>query len=172
MNLADILLDKGIKKLEARTMIVKGILDGSYSIDDIEAAAKALKNNKVSTLLEAIEEITNKGLMNLSVDYLKLAKNYIAVDDNSCKREASRIIGNMASIYPDEVHDCISALLHNTKNDGTVVRWGSAYALSRIIVLADYCNTDLYETLITICESESENGVKNQYLKAFRKIKR
>lgn len=123
-------------------------------------------------MLEAIEEISNKGRMSLSLDYLRLAKKFIASDSNSCKREASRIVGNMASIYPNEVRDCIPALLDNTKNDGTVVRWGSAYALSRIIVLEDYLNTDLYETLIAICESESDNGVKSQYLKAFRKVKR
>ena len=44
--------------------------------------------------------------------------------------------------------------------------WGSAYALSRIILLEEYRNTDLYEELVIICDNEQENGVRNQYLKA------
>lgn len=50
--------------------------------------------------------------------------------------------------------------------------WGSAYALSRIILLEEYRNTDLYEELVIICDNEQENGVRNQYLKAFKKIKK
>lgn len=91
--------------------------------------------------------------------------------DNSCKREASRIIGNLACRYPKEVHDAIPSLLENTKAEGTVVRWGSAYVLARIVVLEEYRNTDLYDRLVSICENEQENGVKNQYLKALKKAK-
>ena len=70
------------------------------------------------------------------------------------------------------MRDCIPALLDNAKADGTVIRWGSAYALSRIILLEEYFNTDLYDTLVSICDNEQENGVRNQYIKAFKKIKK
>lgn len=33
-------------------------------------------------------------------------------------------------------------------------------------------NTALYETLVSICDTEQDNGVKNQYVKALKKIKR
>lgn len=172
MKLIDILSDKSIKKIDARIMIIEGILNGTNTIEEIVLASQELKDNKISTILEAIEEISNKGLIVLSLDYLEFAKRYISSKDNSCKREASRIVGNLAYLYPMEVRDCIPALLDNTKDDGTVVRWGSAYALSRIILLESYYNTDLYETLLYICDNEKENGVRNQYIKAFKKIKR
>ena len=105
------------------------------------------------------------------MEYLEFAIKYISSKDNSCKREASRIVGNLASQYPQAVWDCIPALLDNTKADGTVIRWGSAYALSRIILLDEYRNTNLYEKLVTICDNEQDNGVRNQYLKAFKKIR-
>lgn len=171
MKLVDILSDKTIKRIEARTMIINGILNGKHTIENIMAVSKGLKENKVSTILEAIEEISNKGLMNLGVEYLEFAKLYISSEDNSCKREASRIVGNLASQYPQAVRDCIPALLENALADGTVVRWGSAYALSRIILLEEYSDTDLYEKLVLICDNEQENGVRNQYLKAFKKRK-
>lgn len=122
--------------------------------------------------MEAIEEISNKGLTALSLDYLEFAKKYISSKENSCKRESSRIVGNLASKFPQAVRDCIPALLDNAKDDGTVIRWSSAYALSRIILLEEYSNTELYEELVSICDKEQENGVRNQYLKAFKKIKK
>lgn len=172
MKLVDILSDKSIKKMAARTMIVEGILRGEYEIEEIGAASKVLKDNKVAAILEAIEEISNKKLMNLSEEYLEFAKGYVSSSDNACKREASRIIGNLAGQYPQVVRNAIPALLENTQAEGTVVRWGSAYALSRIIVLEEYRDTDLYERIVSVCEREQENGVKNQYVKALKKIKR
>lgn len=172
MKLIYILSDKSIKKIDARIMIIEGILNGTITIEEIVSASQELKDNKISTILEAIEEISNKGLMSLSLDYLEFAKKYISSKDNSCKREASRIVGNLAYLYPLEVRDSIPVLLDNTKDEGTVVRWGSAYALSRIILLEGYYNTDLYEKLLSICDNEKENGVRNQYIKAFKKIKR
>ena len=172
MGLEEILNDKSIKKLDARTRIIDGILHGIITIEDVESAARELKDSKIASVLEALEEISNKGLAELSPEYLEFAKNYILSEDNSCKREASRIVGNLASRYPQAVRDCIPALLENTKANGTVIRWGSAYALSRIVVLDEYRSTDLVETLISVCGNEQENGVKNQYLKAIKKLKK
>lgn len=172
IKLVDILNDKCIKKMDARKMIVERILNEECKIEEINASSKVLKDNKVATILEAVEEISNKRLIDLSEEYLEFAKRYVSSHDNSCKREASRIVGNLAARYPEAVHDIVPALLENTKARGTVVRWGSAYALSRIIVLEEYRGTDLFERLISICESEQENGVKNQYIKALKKVKR
>ena len=91
--------------------------------------------------------------------------------NNSCKREASRVVGNMAALYPDELDGAIDALLKNTSDSGTVVRWGSAYALARIVVLERYKGSGLVDTVREIYESEQESGVKNQYAKALRRIK-
>lgn len=172
MKLADILSDRHVKRMTARGMITDGIVKGVYTIEEICAASEVFGDKKVSVILEAIEEISNKGLMDLSETYLDLAKGYVSSADNACKREASRIIGNLSARYPQAVQDAIPALLENAEAEGTVVRWASAYALSRIIVLKEYCNTDLYGKLLSVCEGEQENGVKNQYLKALRKIRR
>ena len=61
--------------------------------------------------------------------------------------------------------------IKNTSVSGTVVRWGSAYALARIIVLERYRNSDLVNTVRDIYEAEQENGVRNQYAKALKRIK-
>lgn len=158
--------------MEARTQIIDSILKGETGIEEISQAANMLKDNTVAVILEALEEISNKKLLTLSEDYLRLAIGYAASIDNTCKREASRIIGNMAAAYPQAVQDAIPALLENARAEGTVVRWGSAYALSRIIVLENYRDSDLYDSVHDICENEENTGIKNQYLKAFKKIRK
>lgn len=167
--LTELLNNKCVKKIDARTWIVAGILDGTFTIDGIIAASLELKENKVATILEAIEEITNKRIKDLDVDYLAFAKRYISSKDNACKRESSRIVGNLAARFPHDLEDCIPALIENTRDPGTVVRWGSAYALSRIILLEEYCHSSLFDRLAAIADQEQESGVKNQYMKALKK---
>jgi len=107
--------------------------------------------------------------MLLDSEYISFAKKFILSDNNSCKREASRIVGNLAKHYPSKLDSVIQSLLENTDNESTVVRWGSAYALSRIIELNEFSNTSLFDKLSNICDSEEETGVKNQYIKSLKK---
>ncbi|MEE1261437.1 hypothetical protein [Ruminococcus sp.] len=172
MDAFEILKDKAVKKLEARKLIADAISDGSFSLDDFCSKAGGLNDKQIATFLEAVESVSGQKGSCLGVDYLRFAGRYILSENNSCKREASRIAGNMAADYPDEVESLIEPLLQNTKNSGTVVRWGSAYALSRIIVLDRYKTGGLVGTVKEIYEAEQENGVKNQYAKALKKIKR
>lgn len=171
MDVFKILNDKSIRKLEARKLIADSISDGSFSLTDFSGRAEQLNDKQTATFLEAIESVTGQKDSRLGVEYLKFVEKYILSDNNSCKREASRIVGNMAHLYPDELGVAIEALLKNTSVSGTVVRWGSAYALARIIVLERYRNSDLVNTVRDIYEAEQENGVRNQYAKALKRIK-
>ncbi|MDR2671524.1 MAG: HEAT repeat domain-containing protein, partial [Oscillospiraceae bacterium] len=100
------------------------------------------------------------------------AEEYIEADNNTLKREASRVIGNIAALYADKLDGIVSKLLTNSGNEGTVVRWGSAYALGRIILIPQYAKSGLYGQLTAIAEAEQENGVKNQYLGGLKKAKK
>ena len=171
MDAITLLTQKDVKKIEVREQLVSAIADGSFSLEDFKSRAGELNDKQTATFLEAIESVTGQKDSRLGVEYLKFAEKYILSDNNSCKREASRIAGNMAADYPDEVESLIEPLLQNTKNSGTVVRWGSAYALSRIIVLDRYKTGGLVGTVKEIYEAEQENGVRNQYAKALKRIK-
>ncbi len=50
------------------------------------------------------------------------------------------------------------------KDDGTVIRWGSAYALAKVIRISRYANSELYDLLTNLSEQEQNNGVRNQLL--------
>jgi hypothetical protein len=66
----------------------------------------------------------------------EIAETYISSSSNSLKREASRVVGNIAHLFPDNLDDAIKMLMDNTNSDVTVVRWGSAYALGRVILIS------------------------------------
>ena len=172
MDTVGSLKQKGIKKLEAREKIAAAITDGSFSLGELQSRIGELKEKQIATVLEAIEEVTGRRERPaLGVEYLRFAEDYILSENNSCKREASRVTGNMAADYPSELDGAVEALLRNTGDSGTVVRWGSAYALSRIIILERYRDSALVQKVKALYEAEQENGVKNQYKKALRRIK-
>jgi hypothetical protein len=106
------------------------------------------------------------------LDWLVFVQNFITSKSNNLKREASRIVGNIADLFPDNLEVAIQNLMSNTEDGSTVIRWGSAYALSRIIHVPKYANSDFYDILTDLCEREQENGVKNQLLNGLKKAKK
>lgn len=170
MNLYDIITDKNLKGVNKRTKVIEYIVSNNVKIDEIESVCSKINLKQTAVILEAIEEITNKNIMELDIEYLHFAERYIISENNSCIRESSRIIGNMAKYYPDELDNAIKYLLINTENKGKVIRWSSAYALSNIIVLDRFSTSEIVEKIYGIAEKEEDSGVKNRYLKALKKI--
>lgn len=163
--------DKSVKRLEKRALLVAAIL-----AQEVEQATLAdicsSKPKLLSLVLEAIEEASRAKDVVLPIEYLKLAEGYLLSPDNAAKREASRIVGNMAEHYPAHLDSAIKKLFYNTTEEGSVVRWASAYALSRIIILPNFAKSALYEKVLALCETEEDSGVRNQYVKALKKAER
>ena len=172
MTVTEIMNDKSLKRLEKRNFLVEAIINREFNFSIISEACKSLHEKNISLLLEAIEEVSRSKEFELEADYLDLAEKYILSSDNSCKREASRIVGNLANKFPTKLDNAITALLQNTKNDGTVIRWSSAYALSLIIIIPQYAESPLFEQISDLCIKENESGVKNQYIKALKKAEK
>lgn len=171
MTITEIMNSKALKRLEKRNSLVEAIINREFNFSIILEACESLPEKHISLLLEAIEEVSRSKEFTLEADYLDLAEKYILSSDNSCKREASRIVGNLANKFPTKLDNAITALLQNTKNDGTVIRWASAYALSRIII-PQYAKSLLFEQISDLCAKEHESGVKNQYIKALKKAEK
>lgn len=172
MDIMNILSQKNMKALEKRTEIVEALKSSVLTINDIGEHSKNLDDKKITIILEAMEEITRNKPDFATLDWLLFSEQYIDAQSNSLKREASRVVGNIAHLFEDSLTVSIQKLLKNTNDEGTVVRWGSAYALAKIIVLPCYACSQLFDTLAQICEQESENGVKNQYIKSLKKAEK
>jgi hypothetical protein len=82
----------------------------------------------------------------------------------------SESVGNMAKAFPDKVEAAIPKLLENTKDNGTVVRWCAAYALSEIIKSNEEIRGELIPRIEEILNREENTGVRNVYLKVLKTI--
>ncbi len=169
MDILIVLNDKSMKSTEKREIIIKALEEKSITIKELKVVLNETKEKKSSVIFEAMEAMTNSDAQIADIEWLNLAVENILSESNSIKREASRIVGNISHKFPDDLGEAIEKLLLNTKDEGTVVRWSSAYALSKIIVIPKYANSELFEKLTEICDCEEENGVKNQYVKALKK---
>lgn len=172
MTITEILKDKSLKRLEKRNSLIAAIIHREVDFSTISETCESLTEKNISLLLEAVEEVSRSKDFSLEPEYLDWAETYLLSSDHSCKREASRIVGNLASQFPDKIENAITALLQNARNDGTVIRWASAYALSRIILIPNYAKSPLFEQISDLCAKEQENGVKNQYMKALNKAEK
>lgn len=169
MDLLSMLKDKSIKAIEKREIIIKALGEKNITIKEIVDLLNATDEKKSAIIFEAIEAVTNSDAQVADIEWLHLAVDYILSASNSIKREASRIVGNISHRFPNDLEKAIEKLLLNSKDQGTVVRWASAYALSKIVIIPQYANSKLFDKLTEICNHEEESGVKNQYVKALKK---
>lgn len=88
------------------------------------------------------------------------------------KWETAQLVGNVAAVWPEKAGAAVPALLLNADDEGTVVRWSAAYALTRIAGHNAKLRRGLIQKMEAILKKESNNGVKNVYLKGLKKIAR
>ena len=170
MNINQLLEDKSINAIQKRKQISKAIESNLLTLVEIKTVD--IDDKGVGIILEAMEALSRLNSEIADIEWLNYACTHILSNSNTVKREASRVVGNVAHLFPDSLSDTVEKLLKNANNDGTVVRWGSAYALGRIILIPQYANNNLFDTLVNLAEQETENGVKNQYLTGIKKAKR
>lgn len=165
MTIQQIIDDKSIKRLEKRKALIEGIINGSFDFSAISAACSFLPEKKHFPYTGSLGRSQPFQRVPLEEDYLNLSERYILSPDPSCKREASRIVGNLAAAFPANLDHAIDALLQNAEHDGTVIRWASAYALARIVLIPQYVRGPLFEQVSRLCEKEQENGVRTNIRK-------
>jgi hypothetical protein len=172
MDIAGLLNNNEIKAVTKREELADALRMGYVTMSDILPLKDKLDDKKMAIVLEAMEAVTNRNPDLADLGWLVFAGDFITSKSNAIKREASRIVGNIAHLFPDDLDTAIQKLMENTKDEGTVIRWASAYALARIIQIPQYARGGLFDTLISLSEQESENGVKNQLLNGLKKAKK
>ena len=172
MDIIKLLADKVKKPTEKRAELVGAINEGTFTVDSIAAVKDGIDEKGTGLILEAMEAVTNGNPAAADLKWLNFAEVYISSANNTVKREASRVVGNIAHIFPDNLEPAVQKLLVNAADGGTVIRWGSAYALSKIILIPRYAKSNLYDVLTELAEKEQDNAVKNQYLNGLKKAKK
>ena len=167
MDIAHLLSDKTTKAIQKREHIVYAIERHQISITALRACATDDKSTGV--ILEAMESVSKHAPSVADIEWLHYAIEHISSKSNTVKREASRVVGNIAHLFPDHIANAVEKLMANTGNPGTVVRWATAYALGQIVRMPRYANSELFDAVDTLAKCETETGVKNQYLSGLKK---
>lgn len=172
MNFISLLSDKSLGRADKRETIVNALKEKVIAFNDLQPYLSELDDKQITLIVEAMEAITRKNPEMADREWLEFAVQCMDSRSNSLVREASRVIGNIAHLFPDDLGTAIHKLMGNVNNEGTVLRWGSAYALGKMIAIPQHANSELYEVLLNLSEMEIDNGVKNQYLGGLKKAQK
>ncbi|MNJ70251.1 hypothetical protein D3C77_666940 [compost metagenome] len=119
--------------------------------------------------MEALEYATNENPETGSEELFRFAQYNLNAKVPRLKWESAKVIGNIAHRYAEDLESVITSLIENTKDNGTVVRWSAAYALTQIYILPNYSNDDFRDKLVDICQAEEKASIKKIYLKVLKK---
>lgn len=172
MTLEQIFADKTIKAKAKVKLIGEWLLEGALPIDELLAFSENQTKPIKGSCIEAIEYATKKQPEMADEAVFTFVTKSLKEDEPRIKWESAKVIGNIAKLFPTDLSDAIKNLLKNAKSDGTVVRWTSAFALGEILKLKLAYNITLIPKIEKLSDTEADNGVKNKYLGALRKIKK
>ncbi|MEM2935281.1 MAG: HEAT repeat domain-containing protein [Candidatus Thermoplasmatota archaeon] len=159
------------KPKQKLTILAKILTEEKSAMNDLINYFDKVSDSEKGYLMEALEYVTkeNPEIGKYSLDFVIKNINYKAP---RVKWEASRIVGNVARKYPDKIKEVIPKLLENTKDKGTVVRWSAAFALTEIAKSNPELQEELALQFNEIVKKETNNGVKNIYLKYLKSVEK
>lgn len=141
-------------------------------IDELLAYAEKQKATDKATCIEAVELATKTKPNIADENLLDYVTKSLKDEEPRVKWESAKVVGNIAKLFPEKLDKAITNLLPNAENNGTVVRWATAYALAEIVKLKTENNVTLLPKVETLCDKEEDNGVKKKYLDALKKVKK
>lgn len=172
MNIEDLFKDKTIKAKAKVKILGEWLLSDEMPIEELLAFAEQQKSTDKSTCIEAIEWATKKTPSIANEAVFEYVTELLKEEEPRLKWESAKVIGNTAKLYPEKLEKAIDNLLLNAENEGTVVRWATAYSLAEIIKLKTENNWILVPKVEVLCENEADNGVKKKYTDALKKVKK
>jgi len=160
-----------LKPKEKIVRLAEELKIGKRSIDELVGYYKNATDAEKGMYLSVLAHVTKTvpEFIKNNLDFVFEQINYKAP---KVKLEASEIVANVAKEFPDKVVKAIPKLLKNTTNEGTVVKWGAAYALTEIAKGNPRTMKELAPIFEKIIEGESNGGVKSVYSKALKVFKK
>jgi hypothetical protein len=172
MDLERLLASKEIKGKEKTEILSKWLLAESISEEELIDFAQVQKDSSKATCIEAFEFATKKDPSIVTEKTLRFATKGLTEKAPRIKWESAKVVGNIAHRFPSKLDSALTRLLVNAENDGTVVRWSAAYALSEILKLDTKMNKTLLPAIEAICKREEQNSIKKIYLAAIKKVQK
>ena len=172
MTIEQLFQDKTIKAKGKVSTIGEWLTNNEMPIEELLAYAEKQKATDKATCIEAVEYATKKVPTIADEHLLEYVTKALKDEEPRVKWESAKVIGNIAKLFPTQLDKAIRNLLSNSENNGTVVRWATAYALAEILKLKTENNLKLLPKIEQLCEKEEDNGVKKKYLDVLKKVKK
>ncbi|GAA0136970.1 hypothetical protein YSY43_38110 [Paenibacillus sp. YSY-4.3] len=144
-------------------MLAKAMLGGELSSVGLILFAQTAKDSIKAACMEALEYATKQDPQAADRALFEFARDNLDAKAPRLKWESAKVIGNIASLYREDLEPAVARLLENAKDEGTVVRWSAAYALTEIYSLPGYSNDNFRDKLAAICATEEKASIKKIY---------
>jgi hypothetical protein len=168
--ITDILADKAMKPADKTVRLSELVLDGTINIEEMIAFAATAKDPVKGTCIETLEYATRANANCLPAIAMDFVISNLGAKAPRVKWESAKVIANAIHIFPEKTESAVAALLINTEDGGTVVRWAAAFALGQIILLKTSINATLVPAIHAIMEREEKNSIKKVYFAALKKV--
>lgn len=172
MNKINEILLSNSKPKEKQTRLVNAVCNGEITDKDFIEFFKSASDVDKGTCADVMKHVSAQKPEILE-PFIETLLEYINYKAPRVKWGIPEAIGNLAKTYPDKVVRAIPYLLQNTienKINTTVIRWCAAYGLTEIVKYNPNVRDELIPKIKEIVVKETNNGVKNVYLKALKYI--
>ena len=169
--LEELFKNKSLKPKERTEQLSKLVAEGTISVSDLITFADHAKDPVKATCIESLEFATKATAKIINEKELAWVINCLAAKAPRIKWESAKVTGNVIHLFPKQIPAAVKRLLDNTENEGTVVRWSAAFALSQILKLKTKINTELIPAVETIIANEEKNSIKKIYQDGLKKTK-
>jgi hypothetical protein len=172
MSQIEVIIKSKIKTKEKQTKLVDAVINGIVPVKEFVDYFVAASDVEKGTCADVMKNISTQN-PEILAPYIDNLIEYINYPLPRVKWGVPEAIGNMAKLYPDETAKAVSYLLENTtdeKQNTTVIKWCAAFALGEIAKSNIRIRKELLPIFEEITTRETNNGVKNVYLKAIKSI--
>jgi hypothetical protein len=174
MKKIDEILRSNLKPKEKQTTLVNAVCNGDIPVREFIDFFKSCSDTDKGTCADAMKHISEIK-PEILIKYTDVLTPFINYKAPRVKWGIPEAIGNLAKTYPDKVTEAIPYLLQNTvenKINTTVIRWCAAYGLTEIAKHNKKAQQVLMPKMKEIADKETNNGVRNVYLKAIKSIEK
>jgi HEAT repeat protein len=169
MNILQAIRTSGKKGKELNSFTAALFEAEKPSAEDFTQAMIKGRDAERGVTIEALEYLTQTN-PEAARPYLETVIQRLSDKAPRVRWEAARVITNVAGTYGMEIEPAIPGLIQNAADKGTVVRWSSAFAMGEIAKTNPKVRGELVENMKALADKEENNGVRNVYLKALRRL--
>lgn len=167
MNIITEILQSKVKLKEKVALLAKKFAENKKFAKECIKCFENGSDSDRGNCMEAVECAVEHN-PDIAEHYLDFATQHLNDKAPRVKWEAGKIIAFSAKRFPNETSKAIPALLENTTDKGTVVRWSAAFALTEIAINNPKTQKELIPKFESIVKKEVSNGVKKFYTKVLK----